>query len=193
VDAVQPSEDDSVKVMTVHAAKGLEFDAVFVPGLARGLFPDTRIQQNPARKGSSLDVELRRDRDLLPVFQDNMKAFTDELRKQEEYEERRICYVALTRAKRRLFVSSANWYGETLGRQGCRELLRRAQEVGRGGGRRDHVSRADRTRGRRPTRSRATGSGSSARGPAPRPRRNATSCSRRAGVTPRPRPPPARA
>jgi DNA helicase-2/ATP-dependent DNA helicase PcrA len=109
---VQPSEDDSVKVMTVHAAKGLEFDAVFVPGLASGLFPDTRIQQNPTRKGSSLDVELRRDRDLLPVFQDNMKAFTDELRKQEEYEERRICYVALTRARRELFVSSANWYGE---------------------------------------------------------------------------------
>ncbi len=110
---VQPSEDDSVKVMTVHAAKGLEFDTVFVPGLARGLFPDTRIQQNPTRKGSSLDVELRRDRDLLPVFQDNMKAFTDELRQQEEYEERRICYVALTRARRNLFVSSANWYGET--------------------------------------------------------------------------------
>ena len=109
---VQPSEDDSVKVMTVHAAKGLEFENVYVPGLASGLFPDTRIQQNPTRKGSSLDVELRRDRDLLPVFQDNMKAFTDELRKQEEYEERRICYVALTRARRRLFVSSANWYGE---------------------------------------------------------------------------------
>ena len=109
---VQPSEDDSVKVMTVHAAKGLEFDTVFVPGLAGGLFPDTRIQQNPTRKGSSLDVELRRDRDLLPVFRDNMKAFTDELRKQEEYEERRICYVALTRARRELFASSANWYGE---------------------------------------------------------------------------------
>jgi DNA helicase-2/ATP-dependent DNA helicase PcrA len=131
---VQPSEDDSVKVMTVHAAKGLEFDAVFVPGLARGLFPDTRIQQNPARKGSSLDVELRRDRDLLPVFQDNMKAFTDDLRKQEEYEERRICYVALTRARRELFTSSANWYGETLDARGVGtfyvELKRWAEESG---------------------------------------------------------------
>jgi DNA helicase-2/ATP-dependent DNA helicase PcrA len=131
---VQPSEDDSVKVMTVHAAKGLEFDAVFVPGLARGLFPDTRIQQNPTRKGSSLDVELRRDRDLLPVFQDNMKAFTDELRKQEEYEERRICYVALTRARRELFVSSANWYGETLDARGVGnfyiELKKWAEQAG---------------------------------------------------------------
>src|SRR5262249_53882582 len=109
---VQPSEDDSVKVMTVHAAKGLEFDAVFVPRLANGLFPDTRTQQTPPRTGSSLDSEPRRHRDLLPVFEDNMRAFTDELRKQEEYEERRICYVALTRARRALFVSSANWYGE---------------------------------------------------------------------------------
>jgi DNA helicase-2/ATP-dependent DNA helicase PcrA len=131
---VQPSEDDSVKVMTVHAAKGLEFDNVYVPGLARGLFPDARIQQNPARKGSSLDVELRRDRDLLPTFQGNMKAFTDELRKQEEYEERRICYVALTRARRRLFVSSANWYGEAHRAKGMGpffiELKRWGEEAG---------------------------------------------------------------
>ncbi|HJS25980.1 MAG TPA: ATP-dependent DNA helicase [Actinomycetota bacterium] len=131
---VQPSEDDSVKVMTVHAAKGLEFDNVYVPGLARGLFPDARIQQNPARKGSSLDVELRRDRDLLPTFEGNMKAFTDELRNQEEYEERRVCYVALTRARRRLFVSSANWYGETHRAKGAGsfflELKRWGEEAG---------------------------------------------------------------
>ncbi len=100
--------------MTVHAAKGLEFEVVFVPGLASGLFPDARVQQNPARKGSSLDVELRRDRELLPRFDDNMKAFTDALREQEVAEERRTCYVALTRAKQHLFVSSANWYGENL-------------------------------------------------------------------------------
>jgi DNA helicase II / ATP-dependent DNA helicase PcrA len=131
---VQPSEDDSVKVMTVHAAKGLEFDNVYVPGLARGLFPDVRIQQNPARKGSSLDVELRRDRDLLPRFQGNMRAFTDELRNQEEYEERRICYVALTRARKRLLVSSANWYGEALRAKGMGpffiELKRWGEEAG---------------------------------------------------------------
>jgi DNA helicase-2/ATP-dependent DNA helicase PcrA len=115
---VQPSEEDSVKVMTIHAAKGLEFEAVLVPGLAKGLFPDTRIQQNPLRKGSSLDVELRRDRDLLPVFDGNMSAFTHALREQEEFEERRTCYVALTRAKQHLFVSSAFWYGETLDAKG---------------------------------------------------------------------------
>jgi DNA helicase-2/ATP-dependent DNA helicase PcrA len=118
---VQPSDEDSVKVMTVHAAKGLEFDTVFVPGLAQGLFPNDRVQQNPARRGASLDVELRRDRELLPTFDGVMSHFTDALRKQEEFEERRTAYVALTRAKRRLYASSAIWYGEKL----------RAKKIGR--------------------------------------------------------------
>ncbi len=131
---VQPSDDDSVKVMTVHAAKGLEFEAVFVPGLAHGLFPDARVQQNPARKGSSLDVELRRDRDLLPSFDDNMKAFTDALREQEVAEERRTCYVALTRAKQHLFVSSANWYGENLMAKGIGRFLVELLKWARQGG-----------------------------------------------------------
>ncbi|HEX9123080.1 MAG TPA: ATP-dependent DNA helicase [Actinomycetota bacterium] len=111
---VQPSEDDSVKVMTIHAAKGLEFDTVFVPGMAKDLFPNTRVQQNPMRRGSSLDIELRRDRDLLPHFDGVMSRFVDALREQEVFEERRTAYVALTRAKRRLFCSSAIWYGELL-------------------------------------------------------------------------------
>jgi DNA helicase-2/ATP-dependent DNA helicase PcrA len=124
-----------MKVMTVHAAKGLEFEAVFVPGLANGLFPDARVQQNPARKGSSLDVELRRDRDLLPRFDDNMREFTDALREQEVAEERRTCYVALTRAKRHLFVSSANWYGENLMAKGVgRFLVELLTWARRGGG-----------------------------------------------------------
>ncbi|MGZ4130502.1 MAG: 3'-5' exonuclease, partial [Actinomycetota bacterium] len=100
--------------MTIHAAKGLEFDNVFVPGLAAGLFPDMRVQENPARKPSSLDVELRRDRHLLPAFDGTMSHFTKDLREQEEFEERRTAYVALTRARHRLFVSTGWWYGESM-------------------------------------------------------------------------------
>ena len=146
---VQPSDDDSVKVMTVHAAKGLEFEAVFVPGLAHGLFPDARVQQNPARKGSSLDVELRRDRDLLPSFDDNMKAFTDALREQEVAEERRTCYVALTRAKQHLFVSSANWYGENLMAKGIGRFLVELLKWARQGGGDGLARRRARRGGRR--------------------------------------------
>ncbi len=109
---VQPSDADSVKVMTIHQAKGLEFDHVFVPGLATDLLPDLKVQQNPAERGSSLDFELRGDADLLPRYRGNLKGFKEALRRQEEFEERRTLYVALTRARRSLFVSGAHWYGE---------------------------------------------------------------------------------
>ncbi len=109
----QPSETDSVKVMTIHVAKGLEFDAVFVPGLAKDLLPNVRIQHNPAERGKSLDFELRGDAKILPKYDGVLNRFKDALRAQELIEERRTCYVALTRARRRLFVSGAHWYSET--------------------------------------------------------------------------------
>jgi DNA helicase-2/ATP-dependent DNA helicase PcrA len=110
---VQPSDADSVKVMTIHVAKGLEFDTVFVPGLAKGVLPNNRIQHNPAERPQSLDFELRGDALILPTYDGNLSAFKDALRRQEVIEERRTCYVALTRARRRLYVSGAHWYGET--------------------------------------------------------------------------------
>jgi DNA helicase II / ATP-dependent DNA helicase PcrA len=108
---VQPSTEDSVKVMTIHQAKGLEFDTVFVPGLATGILPDLMIQHNPAERGKSMDFELRGDAAILPAFQGNLSKFREELKAQEMIEERRLCYVALTRARRRLFASAAHWYG----------------------------------------------------------------------------------
>jgi DNA helicase-2/ATP-dependent DNA helicase PcrA len=109
---VQPSDEDSVKVMTIHQAKGLEFDTVFVPGFAKEILPDARVQQNPAEKGKSLDFELRGDADILPAFNNNLKQFWFALRGQAMIEERRTAYVALTRAKQRLFITGAHWYGE---------------------------------------------------------------------------------
>lgn len=71
-DALKESED-SVKLMTVHAAKGLEFAYVFITGLEEGLFP-------------SEQSEMRE-------------------KPEEREEERRLFYVALTRAKEKLFLS----------------------------------------------------------------------------------------
>jgi len=59
--------------MTVHAAKGLEFDVVFISGLEQGLFP----HENAAQERDGLE------------------------------EERRLMYVALTRARQRLYLSCA--------------------------------------------------------------------------------------
>ena len=64
---------DAIQLMTVHAAKGLEFDAVFITGLEEGLFP----HENSLSSREGLE------------------------------EERRLMYVALTRARKRLFLSHA--------------------------------------------------------------------------------------
>jgi DNA helicase-2/ATP-dependent DNA helicase PcrA len=125
---VQPSDEDSVKVMTIHAAKGLEFDNVFVPGLAKGLLPNMTIQQNPAERGKSLDFELRGDAAILPAFDGVLSHFREALKAQELYEERRTAYVAMTRAKRRLFVTGAHWYGETIRAKEAGPFLRELKD-----------------------------------------------------------------
>lgn len=70
----------AVSLMTMHASKGLEFDAVFITGLEQGLFPSTRGDTS-----TSLSAGKGRDSE----------------------EERRLFYVALTRARKRLFLSHA--------------------------------------------------------------------------------------
>ncbi len=120
---VQPSESESVKVMTIHQAKGLEFDHVFVPGVAENLLPSKRIQQNPAERGYSLDFELRGDAAILPAFDGVLSHFKRDLRAQEVIEERRTMYVALTRARRSLHVSASNWYGENVRAKGPSEFF----------------------------------------------------------------------
>lgn len=75
-------KDNAVNLMTIHAAKGLEFDTVFICGMEDGLFPHARSLMQP----------------------------------NEMEEERRLCYVALTRAKRRaycIYAEQRTVYGST--------------------------------------------------------------------------------
>ena len=133
LDVAETSEDpiplastastDSVKLMTVHGAKGLEFDTVFLPVLAASqeinrydgdrkgsVFPDVRAS-SPLSSTTELPPAVRRDRDYLPVFEGNKSKYRTELKKRAEEDERRLFYVAVTRAKQRLYCTAAHWYG----------------------------------------------------------------------------------
>jgi DNA helicase II / ATP-dependent DNA helicase PcrA len=118
VEAVQPAPVDSVKLMTVHMAKGLEFPMVAVAGLSAGtgrdgsprygIFPDARVAD--PRRAQGFPYELREDAGHLPRFGGNARAFRGELEERALEDERRLFYVALTRAKQLLVLTSAWWY-----------------------------------------------------------------------------------
>ncbi|MDQ5893049.1 MAG: ATP-dependent helicase UvrD/PcrA [Patescibacteria group bacterium] len=69
-------DHDAVKLMTVHASKGLEFDYVFIAGLEEDLFPHQRMNEK-------------------------------EVSESQSEEERRLFYVAITRARKKVFLSYA--------------------------------------------------------------------------------------
>jgi DNA helicase-2/ATP-dependent DNA helicase PcrA len=113
-------ESDTVKLLTVHAAKGLQWPAVFVPGLAAG----DRSQVFPARPRVStrwtdnarlIPFRLRGDvadlPDLPSLEADALEAFTAACAVRDLAEERRLGYVAATRAAFWLGCSGY-WWGE---------------------------------------------------------------------------------
>lgn len=82
-DSASPAASPEVTLMTVHTAKGLEFNTVFVTGMEDGLFPHSRSLENP----------------------------------QDVAEERRLAYVAVTRARQRLYLTrcaARTVFGETV-------------------------------------------------------------------------------
>ncbi|HVL64022.1 MAG TPA: ATP-dependent DNA helicase, partial [Actinomycetota bacterium] len=119
LEVAQPQHENSVKLMTVHQAKGLEFDVVFVPGMAKDIFPDVKVTGNPAKAVHELPYSVREDARWLPKFGVGtpMNAFQAALKQRVAEDERRLAYVALTRARRRLHVTCAHWYGLDYERQ----------------------------------------------------------------------------
>ena len=106
-DEAQGSVDAGVWLMTLHAAKGLEFPVVFMVGLEEKLFPHAR-----AVGGERYEPI---ENDELGGGGANGGARVDEEHNEAMEEERRLCYVGMTRARTRLVLTSAarrRVYGE---------------------------------------------------------------------------------
>jgi DNA helicase II / ATP-dependent DNA helicase PcrA len=116
---------DRVQVLTVHSAKGLEWQVVAVAHLSGGIFPSTASRSNWLTDAAELPPLLRGDRASagalgIPVLDTsdvtNRKQLSDKIfehRRQLEQrrvdEERRLLYVAITRAEDTLLVSGHHW------------------------------------------------------------------------------------
>lgn len=112
LDSARLSGEDAVTLVTVHRAKGLEWENVAIPAVFDGNFPSMPAggYPDPVRFAHQLPVEFRLDTTVadLPDDDSARRAF---LRDRHFAQEWRVAYVAATRAKRRLFVSGAYWYG----------------------------------------------------------------------------------
>jgi DNA helicase-2/ATP-dependent DNA helicase PcrA len=113
LDVATPTEADSVKLLTVHRSKGLEWDSVFLVGACEGRFPSTRSRTLWTSSPAVLPAPLRGDAADLPQLRGYDKAaldtYREDTRAHGREEELRLGYVAFTRAAHRLSVSSYLW------------------------------------------------------------------------------------
>ncbi|GAB3284822.1 ATP-dependent helicase [Parasphingorhabdus pacifica] len=145
-DGFEPGEvevaEDRVQVLTVHAAKGLEWQVVALPHLVRDVFPGKRKSSSWLRSVSSLPADLRGDAEDLPELRlaepgvldrkevaEQLRIHDEEFEERRIVEERRLLYVALTRSERVLLLSG-HWWADSGNRaKGPSDFLRELAET----------------------------------------------------------------
>ncbi|MEU4009895.1 ATP-dependent DNA helicase [Streptomyces pseudogriseolus] len=114
LDNALPGGENTVKVLTAHKSKGLEWDVVAVPGLVTGAFPSDRGREKWTAQGKVLPHALRGDADTLPDVPSwdsrGLKAFHEAMKDHQHTEELRLGYVTFTRP-RSLLLGSGHWWG----------------------------------------------------------------------------------
>jgi DNA helicase-2/ATP-dependent DNA helicase PcrA len=121
VEADVTLSDNAVIVMSVHKSKGLEFPIVVVPDLTVGVFPSTPKDRHWPKNAFRIppDALGAPINPLLPEFPSatgprgvDFKAFTTAAGELATIDERRLAYVAITRAEQKV-IASGSWWGPT--------------------------------------------------------------------------------
>jgi DNA helicase-2/ATP-dependent DNA helicase PcrA len=116
LDTVTPSGSDAVQLLTAHKSKGLEWDVVACPDLTAKVFPSSTLRDRWTSSAAVMPGPLRGDADdqpdLAALSKGGLAAYDEDCREHLEREERRLGYVAFTRA-RRMLIGSGHWWGPT--------------------------------------------------------------------------------
>ena len=123
-----PPEPGCVQILTIHGSKGLEWDIVAVPRLVKDELPRSRRDTQGWVSFGQLPYEFRGDSAALPVFAwrgatsrhdllDRLTKFKDEVYAEQLLEDRRLAYVAITRARRQLALSGSFWSSQKTARE----------------------------------------------------------------------------
>ncbi|MBO0880204.1 MAG: ATP-dependent helicase, partial [Mycobacterium sp.] len=134
-----------VQILTVHAAKGLEWQVVAVPHLSAGVFPSTASARTWLTDAAELPPLLRGDRAStgmhgVPVLDtsdvtdrkqlsDKISAHRRQLEQRRVDEERRLLYVAITRAEDTLLLSGHHWGATGIKPRGPSDFLCELKDV----------------------------------------------------------------
>jgi len=145
----EPPEPGVVQLLTIHGSKGLEWDAVAVVRLVAGELPSTPRELAAGFSFGHLPDPFRGDAAARPVFEwaapaivtdetrdeatgelaEAFEAFRRNVRDAAEHEDRRLAYVAVTRARGHLLLTGSHWAGQTRPRAASTYLDEILQEI----------------------------------------------------------------